>query len=488
MSASLKIECIDKLGVLISTPKRIKILVGGRASTKSTFVSDYVLSKVSSGETWCCSREYQNSIDDSVHSLLIDEIERCGFAGFSPLKTEIPHINGGKAFYRGLARNITSLKGINAHGLWIEEGESTSDQTLKILTASIRVSAKDVQKARETGIKPVVPEIWITMNRSSANDPISKKFLARAEKELLRCGYYEDDLMIIVQVNYDENPWFDDSGLVDERLDDLKHMTTAEYNHKWLGAYSDSIPDSIIPVDWFNAAIDSHIKLGFKPLGLKIVSHDPSDLGPDAKGLVYRHGSVVLDVQEMTTGDVNDGCDWATNYALDVNADVFNWDCDGLGVTLRRQVGEVLTGKHTRFEMFKGSEGVDDPDDMYQPDDSLRDARSNKQTFRNKRAQYYWKLRDRFYNTYRAVVKQEYIDPDTMISLSSSIKCIPQLRAEVCRVPKKKNNNGFIQIMSKEEMLRIHKIESPNLADSLMMSMISDIDACTVTLNLSSEF
>jgi len=286
-ATNLEIECVDKLGVLIGTPKRIKILVGGRASTKSTFAADYVLSQVSSGYTWCCGREYQNSIDDSVHTLLLDEIERCGFEGFAPLKTEVPHASGGRAFYRGLARNITSLKGINAHGLWIEEGESLSEQTLKILTASIRISAKDVQKARETGEIAAVPEIWITMNRGSTNDPISKKFLSRAEKELTKCGYYEDDMVIIVQVNYDENPWFEESGLVQERLDDKKYMTTAEYDHKWHGAYSDSIPNSIIPVDWFNAAIDAHTKLGFKPVGAKIVSHDPSDLGPESKRLIH---------------------------------------------------------------------------------------------------------------------------------------------------------------------------------------------------------
>jgi len=451
------------------------MLVGGRASTKSTFVADYVLSKVSAGQRWCCSREYQNSIDDSVHSMLIDEIERCNFQGFIPLKTEINHITGGKAFYRGLARNITSLKGINAHGLWIEEGESLSAQTIKILTASIRISAKDAQAARETGSEVVPPEIWITMNRGSSNDPIAKKFLARAEKDLLKYGIYEDDAIMIVQVNYNENPWFHESGLEVERLDDLEHMSTSEYDHKWGGEYSDTVENAIIPVDWFNASIDAHLKLGFEPIGQRVVSHDPSDLGSDSKGLVDRYGSVILNVLEMETGDVNEGCDWATDYAINNLADVFTWDCDGLGVTLRRQVSKSFEGKHITFEMFKGSEKADNPDEIYQPDErvTLTSAKTNRQTFKNKRAQYYWRLRDRFYNTYRAVTKNEYVDPDTMISLSSDIDCIDQLRSEVCRIPKKPNGNGLIQIMSKDDMLRIHKIPSPNLADSLMMSLIS---------------
>jgi phage terminase large subunit len=99
----------------------------------------------------------------------------------------------------------------------------------------------------------------------------------------------------------------------------------------------------------------------------------------------------------------------------------------------------------------------------------IRNPKTNKETFKNKRAQYYWALRDRFYNTYRAVVRGEYVDPDTMISLDSSgIDNIDALRSEVCRVPIKANNNGYIQIMSKIEMKSI-KIPSPGMADSLMM-------------------
>jgi len=88
-----------------------------------------------------------------------------------------------------------------------------------------------------------------------------------------------------------------------------------------------------------------------------------------------------------------------------------------------------------------------------------------------KRAQYYWRLRDRFYKTFQAVTKGVYIDPDELISLSSDIDCLDQLRAEVCRVPKKPNPNGLIQIMSKADMVKM-EIGSPNMADSLMMSMM----------------
>ncbi|MCP3909305.1 MAG: PBSX family phage terminase large subunit, partial [Oceanicoccus sp.] len=90
-------------------------------------------------------------------------------------------------------------------------------------------------------------------------------------------------------------------------------------------------------------------------------------------------------------------------------------------------------------------------------------------TFYNKRAQYYMKLAQRFYNTYLAVVKGQYIDPETIISISSEIPLLDKLRSEVCRIPRKPNGNGKIQLMSKKEMKDKHDIDSPGMADCLAM-------------------
>ena len=62
-------------------------------------------------------------------------------------------------------------------------------------------------------------------------------------------------------------------------------------------------------------------------------------------------------------------------------------------------------------------------------------------------------------------------DPAQMISFSSSIKDMQRLRSEVCRIPRKRNGNGKFQIMSKDDMKRLLQIDSPNMADSVMMSL-----------------
>ena len=145
----IDIEYVKNLHPIFTKPKRIKIIVGGRGSTKSTGVADYVAAKVSNGELWCCARENQNSIEESVHRTILDEIARLGIEGFEDTKTSISHADsGGRTFYRGLARNITSLKSTlsGVDGLWIEEGEDISDNTLRVLTASVRLNADDTEK------------------------------------------------------------------------------------------------------------------------------------------------------------------------------------------------------------------------------------------------------------------------------------------------------------------------------------------------------
>lgn len=467
----MKINCAKKLGPLLQKPKRIKIIVGGRGSTKSTFAADYVLACMSQGQLWCCSREFQNSLDESVHRLLEDEIERLGFAGFTSSATNLTHSSGGRNFYRGLARNVTSVKSMlsGVDGLWIEEGESLSDSTLRVLTASVRLSALDSERLI-AGEDVKMPEIWITMNRGSIADPVSKKWLKRAERDLERCGYYEDDMIMVVEVNYDDIPksWFNASGLEQERQDDLENLSRAQYDHKWHGKYLEVVENSIIAPEWFDACIDAHVKLGFQALGQERIAYDPADSGDD-KAICYIHGSVVKDVVSTSSGDVNSATDWATFYAAERKPDAFTWDADGMGMGLKQQIYDTLGQKRLIIEAFRGSEGADDPDMIYQRVDSeIKSPKTNKETFANKRAQYYWTLRDRMLKTYKAVKDGKMYNPDELISFSSEIDELDALKAEVCRIPRKPA--GRIQLLSKPEMKRLG-IQSPNRADALMMCM-----------------
>ena len=453
-----------KLELLSSKKKRYKIVIGGRGSAKSQSIGGLCIrDSQTAGLKIGCFREFMSSIEDSVHALLKDEINRLECEGFTVNDRKIYNTSGGEFKFRGLAHNSDSMKSM--HGFkrfWVEEAQTISEESLRLLTPTLREEGS---------------EIWMSANPMSSADPFSQRFILPFQKELDRNGYYEDDMHLIIVSNYLDNPFFP-NVLEQERLFDKEFLSDAEYEHIWLGKFNDTVEGAIIPVEWFNKAIDAHKILGFKQQGATIVTHDPSDETKrgknDPAGLCVRHGSVIIDIMEKTDGDVNDKADWATLWAMDYKADVFRWDCDGLGSGLKRQMTTALDGKRIDIEMFKGSESPDNPEDIYQPDNIIdrSNAKTNSQTFRNKRAQYYWYLRDRFYNTYLAITRKEYRDPETLISISSEIDCIDRLRSEVCRIPKKYNANGLIQIMSKDDMAKLKPpVASPNLADSLMMGM-----------------
>jgi len=469
--AEINLRVTDKIAWLLSKPKRIKIAVGGRGSSKSIGVGDLMLMFCDNGERICCSREFQNSIDDSVHESLTQEVDRLGVDGFKVAGTEIRSSAGGRIFYKGLARNITSLKSLaGVHRLWIEEGESVSERSLKVLTPSIRSGAG------HTDDDP--PEIWITMNRASSADAIAKKYLSRADKDLMTTGYYEDDMMMAVEVNWRDNPWFP-VELEQERNDDYENLSREEYDHIWEGHYNDSIENSIIKPEWFDAAIDAHkhprLKEAFEPRGIIKAAHDPSDTGRDSKGLAVLHGSIFKRICEKTDGEIDEGCDWAMEIARREGADWFIWDGDGMGAGLKGQVSAYLAGTRIGAHMFRGSlsgKGQDFAHEVYMPSGRTDlEPTTYAQTFFNNRAQYYVELARRFHNTWKCIVRNEYINPDDMISIASDgVANMPILRAEVCRVPKKRNPNGLQQIMSKDDMKKLG-IESPNMSDSMMMCL-----------------
>lgn len=448
-----------KLKPFVEQHKRFKVAFGGRGAGKSeSFASIFAMKAQTEKALIGCFREFQNSIEDSVYALIKHKIHAHDIPGFDIQKSQINHHDGGGMRFKGLARSSEGVKStFGMKYFWLEEGQFISAESLKLLTPTLR---------------EMDSECWISANPMSMADPFSQRFIVPFQRQLDQYGYYEDDLHLIVKINYRDNPWFPRS-LELERQHDYTHLPRALYDHIWEGAFNDSVENNIIYTEWFDAAVDAHKRLGFRPQGALIVSHDPSDMGTDDKSMVARKGSVILDAKLKHFGDVNEGLDWATDYANAKQADTFTWDADGMGLSLRREVATAFKGTRTAIQPFRGSEGPTHPHRIYKEmvGDAAQSRRPNKDVFRNKRAQHYWYLRDRFYNTYQAVVKGKYIDPEEMISISSDIELLPTLRSEVCRVPRKPLGSGMIQIMTKQEMKKL-KIQSPNLADALMMSMI----------------
>lgn len=444
----------------VTKHKPIKVAIGGRGSGKSIGFGDIFTMKMETeGADIYCLREFQDSINDSVHRVFDDSInKRLQLQGWDVQANKVISPRGSSTVYKGASRNPDSIQSAQGYKYsWFEEAHRASQDSLDKLIPTI--------------IRNPGAECWFSANPQSSNDPFSLRFITPHLDALERDGYYEDDIHSIIVVNWRHNPWWNEEQEAIRKWD-LENRSRAEYDWIWEGKFKDTVENAIIKPEWFDACVDAHKKLGFEPSGIEVVAHDPSDCGNDDKALCYRHGVVIKEVKLKTFGDVNEGCDWALDYCHEVKADAFIWDVDGMGTGLKRQVKVALEGKQTAVLPFSGGGAVENPDSVYEPIEGEikgRKARTNKDAFFNLRAQKYNDLRDRCWKTYQAVEEKKYIDQNELISFDSSMSELRALRSELCRIPQKDNGVGKFQILSKPQMVKIG-IESPNAADTVMMS------------------
>jgi phage terminase large subunit len=459
-----------KLEPFLTKAKPIKVAIGGRGSGKSIGFGDIFTMKMDSeGADVYCLREFQESINDSVHRVFIDSIsERLDLSGWDTQKNKVLSPRGATTVYRGASRNPDNIQSAQGYKYsWFEEAH--------------RASKDSIDKLLPTILRNPGAECWFSGNPQSSADPFSQRFIVPYLRELERDGYYEDDIHLIIVVNWRDNPWWNNEQEMLRKWD-FENRPRAEYDWIWEGKFNDSVENALIKAEWFDACVDAHKieRLGslFKPTGMRVAAHDPFDDGNDAGGYVLRHGSIVQAVCSKDKGEIDEVCDWATGLASDHRADWFVWDGDGMGTGLKRQVQIAFEGTKTQYHMFRGSlsgSGQDNATDIYMRSDGGPDVAPKQyhETFKNNRAQYYTKLRDRIYNTYRCVERGEYLDPGEMISFNSEgIENLTSLRAQICRIPIKLTGNGLVQILNKVEMKKL-EISSPNEGDSVMMSIFT---------------
>jgi phage terminase large subunit len=194
---------------------RYKIAYGGRGSAKSwTFARMAVIRASVRPVRILCARELQNSIQDSVHQLISDQIVEMGLTGKFDVKENAIRSSIGAEFLfkglRGMRNNAQALKSLEGVDIcWIEEGQTVSHSSLETLTPTIR--------------KPN-SEIWITFNPDQPTDPV------------MRMAKNPPPGSIVRKVNWDANPWFGKTSLPRER----EWMQSADpdaYAHVWLGEF-----------------------------------------------------------------------------------------------------------------------------------------------------------------------------------------------------------------------------------------------------------
>ncbi|EHL99370.1 phage terminase, large subunit, PBSX family [Acetobacteraceae bacterium AT-5844] len=204
------VEFPEKLQCLFQ-PKRYKVLYGGRGSGKSWGVARALLLLGASRKLRIlCAREFQNSIKESVHKLLDDQIDALGLrAYYQVLDTEIRGRNGTEIIFEGLRRNSTKIKSMEGIDIcWVEEAQTVSKASWDLLIPTIRANGS---------------EIWVTFNPDLEEDDTYQRFVVSPPSN-----------SIVKMVNWNDNPWFPEELRVEK--DDLQARDLDEYDNVWGGA------------------------------------------------------------------------------------------------------------------------------------------------------------------------------------------------------------------------------------------------------------
>lgn len=200
---------IPKAFKFLFEPSRYKVAYGGRGSAKSwSFASALLIQAMQRPLRVVCAREFQNSIDESVHKLLSDLIRTHGLP-FNIQQYQITSPNGSEFVFKGLSKQdaaaIKSLEGADI--CWVEEAQSVSSASWQNLIPTIRKEGS---------------EIWVTFNPTTEGAPTHQRFVINPPPNA-----------VVRKVNYDANPFFP-STLEAERA----HMELTDpitYRHVWLG-------------------------------------------------------------------------------------------------------------------------------------------------------------------------------------------------------------------------------------------------------------
>ena len=359
-------------------------------------------------------------------------------------RASIRHLVTGSEFmFYGIKNNPTKIKSLEGIDIcWMEEAEAVSKESWEILIPTIRKPGS---------------EIWVSYNPKNILDDTHQRFVITPP----------DDICLLT-VNYTDNPWFPD--VLRLEMEECKRKDYDLYLHIWEGEPVADSDMAIIKPSWIAAAVDAHLKIGFEASGRKRIGFDVADEGEDSNATTLAHGSVVTDCQQWNKGDVITSADRVKNYAEEVRASEIVYDSIGVGAGVKAHLKRVCRIPATGFNAGES---------VFKPEAKYAEGKTNKDMFSNIKAQAWWGVRDRFYNTWR-VVKHLEVNPDDrdfvkqfsddqLISLSSGIKQLEYLKAELSRPWVDYDNNGRVKVESKKDMKK-RGIPSPNMADSLIMA------------------
>lgn len=190
---------------------RFRVCFGGRGGARSwSFARALIMRAFKKKTRIVCAREFQNSIDESIHQLLCDQIVTMGLGDFFDAKKReiVCKLNGSAFVFAGLKTNITKMKSFEGADIcYIEEAENISKRSLEVLIPTIRKNNS---------------EIWAAFNPNLATDEFYKYFITNTPNDAL-----------LVKTTWKDNPWFPEP--LKKAREHLQRVDLDAYMHVWEG-------------------------------------------------------------------------------------------------------------------------------------------------------------------------------------------------------------------------------------------------------------
>jgi phage terminase large subunit len=225
----------EKLSCLFDPPRsRYRVLYGGRGGAKSWGIARALLIKAAQAPMRIlCAREFQTSIRDSVHKLLVDQIDALGMMGLYEItQSSIRGRNGSEFFFVGLKNNISNIKSFEGVDIcWVEEAQSVSRLSWNVLIPTIRKEGS---------------EIWVSFNPELEQDETYQRFVVRPPPGA-----------VVQKINWSDNPWFPETLRAEKNS--LKARDPAAYATVWEGVCRQTVDGAIFARELEAADIEGRI-------------------------------------------------------------------------------------------------------------------------------------------------------------------------------------------------------------------------------------
>ncbi|MEQ3625977.1 MAG: terminase large subunit [Celeribacter sp.] len=216
-----RIELPPKLVENFSQPAKHRVFPGGRGSGKTkglakmAAVYGYRFAEAGREGVILASREHLNSLEESSLEEIKAAIRSEPFLNdYYALGEKFVRTKNGRVrfAFAGLRHNLDSIKSKARILLnWTDEAEGVSEVAWRKLIPTIR-GGTDLEN-------------WVSYNPESPESATHKRFI---EGSPSRC--------IVTPINWRDNPWWAESGLEEERLDDQR-LRPDTYDHVWEGAF-----------------------------------------------------------------------------------------------------------------------------------------------------------------------------------------------------------------------------------------------------------